>query len=86
MILDGDFFQFDTGSTLVIPEDSAAYQAGATIPDGLLLTLTANNGAIVRMEFEDTGVNDGQETSGSVLVNYDATTTQAQLRDRIVNR
>ncbi|MHB8954104.1 MAG: dockerin type I domain-containing protein [Pirellulaceae bacterium] len=85
MILDGDFFQFDTGSTLIIPEDTVTYAAGATIPDGLLLTLVANTGALVRLEFEDTDVNDGRETSGSVLVNYDATTTQGQLQNRIVS-
>lgn len=85
MILDGDFFQFDTGSTLVIPADTEDYAAGATIPDGLVLTFYATSGAMVRLEFEDTDVGDGRETSGSVLVNYDATTTQAQLQERVVS-
>lgn len=77
MVLDGDYFQFDTGSTLVIPTTG-----GRWIPDGLRITL--DNGAdSVTMEFEDTGTGDGV-TSPAQAIPFDTTMTQAELAAAIV--
>ena len=77
MVLDGDFFQFDTGSTLVIPASGGLY-----LPDGL--TLMLDNGIdSATFEFEDSSIGDGV-TGGVIEILYDITTTQAELAAAIV--
>ncbi len=78
MILDGDFFQFDTGYALVMPEDLPGVPAGATMADGLVIGITNNQGLYFALEFD----NDGDTLSGAFPVTFDDGTTQSVLQQR----
>jgi hypothetical protein len=84
MILDGDFFQFDTGYSLVLPADTPGAAAGSFIADGLVFSLTDTQGVPFTIEFNDITTG-GDGISAQFALDYTVDTTQAQLQQQLVN-